>query len=130
MALDWALQMFGAAGDLHVAMLSAAMFATLWMAALKVDSGEPNPTWWTVFSPCIASTVTSIYIYVLTGARLRRMVSAVLLLCPTILMVLLMATFVLMARLLEEGDISAAVACVPLDMIFFLAMAFPDRSAT
>jgi membrane-bound ClpP family serine protease len=43
-----------------------------------------------------------------------------------ILVVLLLATFALMARLLEHGDIAPAVACVPLYLVFFIWFYLPD----
>ena len=50
-----------------------------------------------------------------------------LLVIPSVvLMVLLLATFALMARLLEHHDIAPAVACVPLYITFFVCFYLPD----
>eukprot|EP00038_Savillea_parva_P031928 m.91976 g.91976 ORF g.91976 m.91976 type:complete len:145 (-) comp9936_c0_seq1:2706-3140(-) len=132
---DWALTMCGPAGDVHIALLSAAGFASLLMGALKLD-GSPTMdgySWWTVFAPLIASCATSLYIYVITIVRLkndvltRHLKNVTLQIMPHfVFMTLNLILFILLARYMEEGDINITVAFIPAYFFFFITFSLPS----
>eukprot|EP00040_Diaphanoeca_grandis_P019883 m.105343 g.105343 ORF g.105343 m.105343 type:complete len:120 (+) comp27638_c0_seq4:380-739(+) len=117
MAMDWALQFFGAAGDLHVTLLGVAMIICLPLSALRLDGS------------------ISVYIHQIICIRLqkdsrlvaeRKALSRQVLL-PTLFSMLLLGFSLLLAHQLETDALSASVFS-PLFLIPILVPVLPPNT--
>eukprot|EP00040_Diaphanoeca_grandis_P019881 m.105329 g.105329 ORF g.105329 m.105329 type:complete len:137 (+) comp27638_c0_seq2:380-790(+) len=134
MAMDWALQFFGAAGDLHVTLLGVAMIICLPLSALRLD-GTIGTSWWWIMSPLFIAGSISVYIHQIICIRLqkdsrlvaeRKALSRQVLL-PTLFSMLLLGFSLLLAHQLETDALSASVFS-PLFLIPILVPVLPPNT--